>query len=847
MLKFKAKNNKFTVDSGYSQAFDDLYDEISNSTEYSKEKLNELLSKFRQFQHEITAKGFNGNVLQQDFFSNLSTYNIDSLAEFAQKNIKDVKSKLLSGKYGFLDDIMRQQIDRSIAEQTSYLESLSSANTISDNDIKNIIEKNSELNELIATYQEYSKIMDSLEKAYDNGNHSVTGIWEQGTDFLSADNIGSIKDLKKWISDSNIFLNDLDRNVQSNDRNKSDDLKSRLSSIIEELEQVSPVDITSDENLQSWISGSTDILNNWISIKEQITNSLKLAGRYGDAVVSSTSNTKYASKAKSLLDSTGRRYSNILNDQQLNTFNARLNEIQTHILQVNDNAQNFTAQTVDNIENEIRELDNFGRTMADVNNLEKALTNLSNLRNKLTARNFTGSLVDGQNDSWQNQFNSMEREIRDVISSSSNAAPGSLDTLQNDLNRVHEIYESMSAAANRGITFSNSSTSVANLNAKFEDLINKMLRFKETNSRISRDSGLSNELNTLISQAQTLGRTPLNLKQMTAQFNSLKNTVMSRGLSGRSLGDEISYIAEKIGLKAVLGGTVYKVIDYLKQMVSVVKELDTGMTTLKRVSTATAEEYSTFFKDAAQSAHDMGSGIKDVVDAAGEFSKLGYSLEEASSLGKSAVTYANVGFMDTASAIESMSSVIQGFKVDAEDAIRVVDRMNDVGNKFAISSKGIGDGLQRAASSLVAAGNDIDESIALITAGNTVLQDPESVANGLKVIGMRLRGAKTELERESEETDGMIESTSKLQDKIKSMTGVDIMSDNDTFKSTYDILLEIANVLEDISDIDQAALLELLAGKNRASVLAAILQSPDVLKSVYDTSVNSAGSAEREL
>lgn len=625
------------------------------------------------------------------------------------------------------------------------------------------------------------------------------------------------------------------------------ELNTALLSNIDRLSEERTVNIDNSESLKTWISDSTNILNNWNTIKEQIANSLKLAGKYGEAAIASMSNVSYSSKANSSLNSVKQRHTKNLNTEQLNTFNSKLNDIQSHIEQVNNNAENFTAQTVDNIENEIRELDHFGRTMADVNSLEKALTNLSNLRNKLTARNFTGSLVDGQSDSWQNQFNSMEREIRDVINGSSNAAPGSLDTLQNALNRVRESYESLSAAANRGITFSNSSTSVANLNAKFEDLINKMLRFKETNSRISRDSGLSNELDTLISQAQTLGRTPLNLKQVTAQFNSLKNTVMSRGLSGRSLGDEISYIAEKIGLKTVLGGTVYKVIDYLKQMVSVVKELDTGMTTLKRVSTATAEEYSTFFKDAAQSAHDMGSGIKDVVDAAGEFSKLGYSLEEASSLGKSAVTYANVGFMDTASAIESMSSVIQGFKVDAEDAIRVVDRMNIVGNKFAISSKGIGDGLQRAASSLVAAGNDIDESIALITAGNTVLQDPESVANGLKVIGMRLRGAKTELERESEETDGMIESTSKLQDKIKSMTGVDIMSDNDTFKSTYDILLEIANVWEDISDIDQAALLELLAGKNRANVLAAILQSPDVLKSVYDTSVNSAGSAEREL
>ena len=79
------------------------------------------------------------------------------------------------------------------------------------------------------------------------------------------------------------------------------------------------------------------------------------------------------------------------------------------------------------------------------------------------------------------------------------------------------------------------------------------------------------------------------------------------------------------------------------------------------------------------------------------------------------------------------------------------------------------------------------------------------------------------------------------------MTGIDIMLDNDTFKSTYQILSEISNKWSELSDIDQASLLELLAGKNRSNVLAAILQSPDILKSAHETSLNSEGSAQKEL
>lgn len=125
-------------------------------------------------------------------------------------------------------------------------------------------------------------------------------------------------------------------------------------------------------------------------------------------------------------------------------------------------------------------------------------------------------------------------------------------------------------------------------------------------------------------------------------------------------------------------------------------------------------------------------------------------------------------------------------------------------NNFAISSGGIGEALERSASSLSAANNSLDESIALITAANTVVQDPEAIGTGFKTMTMRIRGAKTELEEAGLETDGMAESTAKLREEIKALSGVDIMQDKDTFKSTYDILDELSAKWKDLTDIQQA-------------------------------------------
>ena len=88
-------------------------------------------------------------------------------------------------------------------------------------------------------------------------------------------------------------------------------------------------------------------------------------------------------------------------------------------------------------------------------------------------------------------------------------------------------------------------------------------------------------------------------------------------------------------------------------------------------------------------------------------------------------------------ATESLISTMAAFEGEmngmsnTDFAMSIIDKFNEIGNNFAISSGGIGEALERSASSLMAANNTIDESIALITAANTVVQDPEAVGKWL--------------------------------------------------------------------------------------------------------------------
>ena len=136
----------------------------------------------------------------------------------------------------------------------------------------------------------------------------------------------------------------------------------------------------------------------------------------------------------------------------------------------------------------------------------------------------------------------------------------------------------------------------------------------------------------------------------------------------------------------------------------------------------------------------------------------------------------------------------------------------------------------------------------MVAGASEVTQDPEKAGNALKVVSMRLRGMKGQLEELGEDTDENVENLSKMQGQIFNLTGghTNIFDSNGEFKSTYDILNSIAEVWDDISDTDQAELLETVAGKHRANDIASLLQNWENVKKMKDSALNSDGSAAAE-
>ena len=434
----------------------------------------------------------------------------------------------------------------------------------------------------------------------------------------------------------------------------------------------------------------------------------------------------------------------------------------------------------------------------------------------------------------------LKTEMISLIQSLSNIkTPKDLDSYKAKLAQIQE------QAKRTGMEMQNTLAS-DQLNQKLKIFSSQVVGYMQQNSRAviqfkSQFDKIKLGINSASSESDLL--------KLQNEFKLLQQNINNAGKAGLTFGERMSAAVKKFMMWTGMTNTVMYLIRSIRQMINNTKELDSAMISLKKVTDETDATYARMFDTATNKAKELNTSIKNIIDSTAEFAKLGFSTSQAEQLAEIANVYSNVGELDIQSATESLVSTINGFKnLNADDAWRIIDEFNNVGNKFSISSAGIGEALKRSAASLSESNASLEESIALITTANSVIQDPEKVGTALRTVSLRIRGAKAELEEAGLETENMVESTAKLRNLIMGIADVDILeADEKTFKSPYEILLQIGKKWKEIdNEVQKSALLEAIAGKMQSNIVASILNNSEMLESVFEQASNSAGSAMQE-
>lgn len=377
------------------------------------------------------------------------------------------------------------------------------------------------------------------------------------------------------------------------------------------------------------------------------------------------------------------------------------------------------------------------------------------------------------------------------------------------------------------------------------DKIHKLL---EENSRMSSEA--KNKIKAYYAEIES-GNPSMSLDRIHGEIMKIYNAEVEAGRAGKSMWS----IIKSSGLHQIAAQMAgmfgfYDVINLGKQAIEVVTELDSAFTEMRKVSDETTQSLKNYQKTTFDTANDVGTTAMQIQNSTADWQRLGYSLDEASELAKNSNIYKNVGDMDIDEATEHMISSVQAWKSEFNDAVtaseEIMNRYNKIGNEFAISSADIGEAMENSAAALKAGGNDLNESIGLITAGNLIQQDASTTASAMKILSLRIRGAKADLDAMGESTDDLSDSTSKMREELKALTGVDIMKDENTFKSTAEIIQEMGKNWDKLTDVSKAAALEKLAGKNRASTVSGLIENYETIGKVIEAAENSENSALEE-
>ncbi len=508
---------------------------------------------------------------------------------------------------------------------------------------------------------------------------------------------------------------------------------------------------------------------------------------------------------------------------------------------------------VDILKSKFDALNTEAKTLAD---LQKSITTaIGNLDSKKLNSTFTRNNTNPEVVQQIAKIDELKAKYQNLLSLISQPqTPESLTKLRNETLLLDRDYQLLiQSVKNFQGTLRNDKAidvnfdKIKQLRAEIQAYMN--LNPKAMNMKLVGGNTVGAELNRMLSQLNDLASPEL-VASIDRQFKTIGKTVVSMGKEGNTVLGSLLASAKKFGTWMGITGFISGFIRNIRKMITNVIELDTAMTNLKKVTDETTATYSKFFDSATERAKKLHTAVSDLIEQTAMWAKLGYGLKDAQKLAETSTIYAKVGEVDNETAVSDLVTVMKSFNIEAQNSIRIVDMLNILGNNFATDAKSLGEGMAKAASAMNMGGNSLEQSLAMLTGGTEITQNSSEMANAIKVFTMRIQGMKGSLEELGEEYEN-VESISKTQTHILNLTSgkVNIFDAERNFRSTYDVLKDVSEILDDLSSTDRADLLETLFGKMRGNQGMAILQAfqSGQIEKAYETALNSAGSAQEEF
>lgn len=382
---------------------------------------------------------------------------------------------------------------------------------------------------------------------------------------------------------------------------------------------------------------------------------------------------------------------------------------------------------------------------------------------------------------------------RDALDKAHSAA------ITENLNRQKAVADMQAKITAAQTKFKGNSSAVAELNA--------------LNAQLGNVSKVSNYKNAL-TELQT------KLTQITSQAKLAGNET-------RTLGQRFGDAASKVAVWAGATSSVYMVTRALRDMVSVVIEVDSQVTQLKRVMDESTD-FEGMMSRSIQLANELGRSITEVNENVIGFARMGFHEDDTMYLAKTSTLLQNISELTPQESVDTLTAAMTIFNVEAGKSIEIANKLNEIDNNFAVTTQNLALSMTRAGASANTFGVSMEELLGHTTAIATATRESGSIiGNSLKSIYSRI-------------------TTMDKSEGVLKEAGVSMRDLSGETRDVSDIMAELAGKWNGLSKETQQNTAVNLAGRNQLTRFLALMQNFPIAIEATEAAMNSQGSATRE-
>lgn len=276
----------------------------------------------------------------------------------------------------------------------------------------------------------------------------------------------------------------------------------------------------------------------------------------------------------------------------------------------------------------------------------------------------------------------------------------------------------------------------------------------------------------------------------------------------------------------------------IRYAVQEIQELNKVMIEVQMVTGETTDSIYRTFNEYNDMARELGVTTKEVAEGANDWLRQGKSAEETTKLLTASTMMSKIASMSAAEATEYMTSTLNGYKMEAEDAMHVLDAMSAVDLAAATSVDEIATSLQKTANTARDAGVTFEKLVGYIaTVSETTRQAPEIIGTSFKTLFSRLENVKA-----GKSIDEYGESLNDVE-KVLNRFDVSLRDSMYQFRDMEDVIDDIAVKWNDLTNVERSQIATAVAGVRQREIFIALMANYDKALEYEQIALNSNGKA----